>query len=186
MARTFSKRIVVDASVARAAGGPPDSPVPPESPASNPSGACRQAMTAMVEIGHRLVWTGEISREWRKHAYWFSRTWRTTMFQKDLVVALDTPTDVDLEEAIDEAAEFEGRCVEMQKDRHLLVAALHTDRRVISLNETDRKRFARICDQVTRIQAIIWVNPAQRDEDCRRWLHEGAKPEAHRRLNNYD
>jgi len=142
-------------------------------------------MMTMVEIGHRLVWTKEISREWRKHASRFSRTWRTTMIQKDLVVDAGDPRDPDLETAIDEAAEFEGRRVEMQKDRHLIVAALRTERRIISLNEKDRERFARICDQVTQIQRIVWVNPRLANEDCSEWLKRGASSDEHRRLAHY-
>ncbi len=107
------------------------------------------------------------------------------MIQKDLVVDAGNPRDPDLEAAIDEAAEFEGRRMEMQKDRHLIVAALRTERRIISLNEKDRERFARICDQVTQIQRIVWVNPCLTNENCSEWLKRGANSDEHRRLAHY-
>jgi len=54
----MSRRIVVDASVARSAG----------ETSHLDSVLCREFLQAMLKICHRVVLTPEIEREWRKHA----------------------------------------------------------------------------------------------------------------------
>ena len=72
----------------------------------------------------------------------------------------------------------------MEKDFHLLQAALATDRTVISLDETVRDLFKRASQQVGEIQRIIWVNPDRTaEEQPIIWLQNGAPPETHRRLS---
>ena len=52
------RRLVIDADVARSAGET-------EHPVSS---ACGKFLSTTTELGHRVVVTGEIRREWRKHA----------------------------------------------------------------------------------------------------------------------
>ena len=72
----------------------------------------------------------------------------------------------------------------MQKDFHLLQAALATDRTVISLDETVRRLFVHASQQVGEIRDIIWVNPDRTaEEQPIEWLQNGAPPEPHRQLS---
>lgn len=73
----------------------------------------------------------------------------------------------------------------MQKDRHLLEAALAADEMILSLNETDRRRFAEACSEIRSIRNIVWSNPDRDEDNCLDWLQRGASPEAHLRLKNY-
>lgn len=192
MARPFSKRLVVDASVARSAGGPPEvgaslRPLGPDaSPGALHSRQCRKILRLILKICHRLVWTRPISDEWKKHASRFSRTWRTAMLQKDKIVVLEVPADDALREGIDEAAKYESHRAAMQKDRHLIEAALEADQAVISLNEADRKRFASACDAIPILKNVVWVNPDRVDDNCEQWLKSGANTDAPLRLRNYN
>ncbi len=72
----------------------------------------------------------------------------------------------------------------MEKDFHLLQAALETDQTVISLDETVRGLFKRTSQQVGEIRDIIWVNPDRTEEEQPiAWLQNGAPSEPHRRLS---
>jgi hypothetical protein len=77
----MSRRIVVDASVARSAGetSHPDSTL------------CREFLLAMLKICHRVVLTPEIEREWRQHASRFSMRWLATMRSRRKAVDVHPP-----------------------------------------------------------------------------------------------
>ena len=58
MAKKASRRLVIDASVARSA-----------TMSDNPtSTACREFLQAILEVCHRIVLPSEIYREWERHA----------------------------------------------------------------------------------------------------------------------
>ena len=59
MADKVSKRLVIDASVARAAGG--------EDATFPISVYCRDFLQAVLDISHRVVMTPDIRDEWNKH-----------------------------------------------------------------------------------------------------------------------
>ncbi len=74
----------------------------------------------------------------------------------------------------------------MQKDFHLLEAALETDKTVISLDQTVRTLFAQAAQQVGEIRDVVWVNPDRTvEEQPIVWLQNGAPNEAHRQLSAY-
>jgi hypothetical protein len=115
------------------------------------------------------------------------------MVAKDKVERPDVAQGPDLREDIDDFADgvsddFEVIAAyrrEMQKDRHLLTAALAADEIILSLNETDRRRFAEACDDLPPIRTIVWTNPEREADNCLDWLEQGASPEPHLRLRNY-
>lgn len=115
------------------------------------------------------------------------------MVARDKVERPDVTQAPDLEEDIDDFADDVSNDFEvieayrhaMQKDRHLLEAALAADEMILSLNEKDRRRFAKACDDISSIRTIVWSNP-ERDPDNRLdWLRQGASPEPRLRLRNY-
>lgn len=108
------------------------------------------------------------------------------MLQKDKIVVLEVPADDALREGIDEAAKYESQRAAMQKDRHLIEAALEADQAVISLNEADRKRFASACDAIPILKNVVWVNPDRVDDNYEQWLKSGANTDAPLRLRNYN
>lgn len=199
MARPFSKRLVIDASIARSAGGPADltatlQPLPDDpDPGRHTSRRCRRILLAVFRICHRLVLTDELREEWDRHRSRFARRWLARMVAKDKVERPDVAQAPDLREDIDDFAdgvsdEFEVIVAyrrAMQKDRHLLKAALAADEIILSLNEKDRRRFAEACDDIQSIRTITWSNPERDADNCLDWLKQGASPEPHLRLRNY-
>ena len=67
-AKVNSKRLVIDASVARYAG---------DEGANYPKSVhCRQFLFPVLDICHQVVMTPSIKEEWDKHQSKFALTWR--------------------------------------------------------------------------------------------------------------
>jgi hypothetical protein len=62
-----------------------------------------------------------------------------------------------------------------EKDVHLVVAALATDRRILSHEKRARRAFRTAIPADARLAALHWVSPA--DSHCRAWLGQGAPDE---------
>ncbi len=175
-AKVVSKRLVIDASVARSAGG--------EEATYPTSVYCRDFLKAVLDICHKVVMTPDIREEWNKHESEFARTWRRQMVAKRKFEFLDIPVNDELWNKIDRIAGSDRQREEMFKDLRLIEAAIATDKTVVSLDDnTARKFFSRASDQVDELKDIVWVNPTKIEEEKPiEWLTEGAKPESDRLL----
>ena len=170
-----SKRLVIDADVARASGS---------ETATHPRAEhCRDFLSAILSLSYRIVMTEKINNEWKRHASRFARRWRVSMDARKKVDRINPPEDQTLQDKITTTTSDENEIEVMEKDFHLLQAALATDQTVISLDETVRELFARTSQSVGEIQHIIWVNPDRLEEQPILWLQNGAPPEAHRQLS---
>jgi len=67
---------------------------------------------------------------------------------------------------------------EMVKDVHLLEAALATDKRIASGDDTASGFYRGIPE----VRMVLWINPAREEERAMEWLGEGAKLETFRLL----
>ena len=169
------KRLVVNASVARAAGG--------EGATAAISINCPEFLeTFRDESPHHVVMTSELSAEWAEHQSNFSVRWLKSMIARKRFVYTILPQNRTLFDEIERTATAERDIEALRKDFHLLGAALETDQTVISLDETIRGLFKRASQQVGEIREIIWVNPDRADEQPIAWLQNGVPPEAHRCL----
>jgi hypothetical protein len=174
MRAKVSRRLVIDASVARAAGGADAAyPLPKQ---------CRDFLKTMLVVCHRVVLTRAVSAEWKKHESVFAREWRAAMVARKKLLLLDVPEDADLRDAIDSAAETERGRRSMLKDAHLVEAAQVTDRTVVSLDDAVRGLFGAASRRVSSLKTVVWANPSREAEACSTWLEDGAPPHAHRRL----
>jgi hypothetical protein len=71
--RIATSSLVVDASVARAAGS---------LESKHPTGIlCRDFLMGVRSVCHRIVWTEAIKVEWDKHDSVFARQWRVSMLK---------------------------------------------------------------------------------------------------------
>ena len=171
------KRLVVNASVARAAGG--------KGATASVSVNCTEFLeTFQEESPHHVVMTLELSEEWNKHQSNFSARWLKSMIARKRFVYVNPPQNSTLSDKIERTVTRERDLEALQKDFHLLQAALATDQTVISLDETVRGLFKQASQQVGEIRGIIWVNPDRTaDEQPITWLQNGAPPEPHRQLS---
>jgi len=172
--RKFSKRLVIDASVVYAAG---------DQTADHPtSTACRDFLLSVLAICHRAVLTSEIAQEWRRHASPFSSEWLAAMVSRRKAVHVSTESGAGIEEAISSSGESPSGQTAMRKDRHLIDAALATDRRIVSLDETARRQFGQLATAAANLRKIVWVNPDCAQEGPLVWLRSGARLEPRRKL----
>ena len=172
-----SKRLVIDADVARASGG---------EMATHPRAKhCRDFLQKVLSIRHSVVMTPEIIDEWKRRQSPFAHRWRVSMDARKKVCRVDPPEDEELRYKIEGTATGENEVEEMRKDFHLLEAARETDQTIISLDEKVRRCFAHATQHVGEIRHIVWVNPEHTEEEPLAWLKNGATPEDCRQLRTW-
>ena len=158
------KRIVIDADIARAAKRSKS----PE--ASN----CFDFLVALQQCHHKAVFSGVLWGEWLDNHSRYSWRWMTEMRGRKLVVRIGNPTDDGLREKIDRLAGNVAELDAMNKDIHLLEAALATDKIVASKEVEAHDLFEDVCSRVGEIRDVMWVNPVVEEESCIVWLKQGA------------
>jgi predicted nucleic acid-binding protein len=171
-ARKDRKRLVIDASIARAAGLT-DHPV---------SRACREFLESVLTICHRMVLTDPIREEWERHASQYTRKWRAAMWARKKVIRLGSDLP-------DEASKMVGRLSLPNKQRQALLkdallidAAMKTDSIVASRDDEARDILRGCADGWPAIRPLVWVNPAKPEEECGKWLAAGAMAEPQRMI----
>jgi len=174
MTTKSSRRLVIDASVARSSGG--------EDAVFPTSKNCRDFLKAVLEICHHVVLTPEIREEWHKHKSNFARRWLVSMFARKKAELLDSAEDRVLRGKIHQASQNEKGRAAMLKDAHLLEAALVTDEIVVALDETVRALFIEVAIVVGEIRDVVWINPDLVHEEPLPWLESGAKLDKNRCL----
>ena len=171
MAKLRPWRLVIDADVARSA-----------SESEHPiSSTCRKFLKTMLEVGHHVVMSEAIQKEWRRHRSRYSRKWLKRMYGKKQVDRNEIEPNKDLRERIDMDVTPNQKEI-IAKDVHLIEAAIKTDRLVTSQDEKARKAFGNASTSVGELRQIVWVNPTRKCEKPIDWLRDGAKTEAHRQL----
>jgi hypothetical protein len=175
MPRKYSKRLVIDACIARAAGGD-DATFPT-------SKHCRDFLRSVLNISHRIIMTPELSAEWKKHQSRFARGWLVSMQQRKKVIYLYSQTFEHLRTKINEEAVTEQVRQAMIKDCHLLEASLGADSIIVSLDNKVKDLFTITFRDFREVMSIVWINPDSDDvEQILTWMKEGAKPEKQYRL----
>lgn len=143
------------------------------------SSACRRFLMTMRDVGHYVVMTAALRQEWRSHLSGWSRKWLTQMYARRRVHSCEAPRDVSLRRRA--AAAVPGhRGPAVEKDVHLIEAALKADRLVASRDETARGLFRDASIRVRELQQIVWINPTLPADAPIGWLENGAPSEARR------
>jgi len=174
MATKTPRRLVIDTSVARAAG---------TEESVHPTGRrCCEFLTAVKRICHRVVMTPGLIREWDQNQSSFARNWRQQMISRRKYVMLDIEPGDSLRDTIGMLQSTEGEIAKMQKDRVLIEAAIASDSSIVSLDESARRLFVLASSAMAMLNRIVWVNPDRDDEQPIHWLKRGAKPDRRRML----
>lgn len=149
-----SKCLVIDASVASAAG----QTMHPRSFRS------REFLSEVLKISHRAVMTPTLTQEWDRHQSLFALRWRAEMRTQDKIIDLAGVEDEQLRRQVVISAAVE-------KDLHLIEAALATDKTIVSL---DDRAAAQLFVEATK--EIVWVNAVSEGGHAIYWLRAGAHP----------
>ncbi len=171
MRSKVSVRLVIDASIAGSATAK-DVPV---------SRNCREFLLAILEICHRIVMTPELRAEWKAHQTKFVRTWLRQMRGRKKIIPCDEPSTAGVAKILN-AVSSEHEREAVHKDLLLLTAALATDRRIASRDDRTRNILRNKCAAIRDIAGIVWVNPANEEENVLDWLKRGAPIEESRKI----
>jgi hypothetical protein len=168
-----SRRIVIDASIAKAAGS---------DNASNPVAIfCSKFLTAVLRVCHRAVLTDALAVEWSNNQSKFARAWRRQMMSRRKIEEPTVGENATLRQGIRNAAGDDSVAEILEKDCHLIEAALATDQCVASLDDRARHHFHHVAAKVRQLRKVHWVNPAppspqagSSTEHAIPWLEAGA------------
>ena len=178
MARKASRRLVVDASVARSA-----------TLSDNPtSTACREFLQAIYDICHQIVLSADISREWDynvlqirtsadKQRTRFIANWMVAMSRRKGGKILRPRVDRDeaLRTKINRLGLSGNDRHQITEDLHLVEAALASDRIVVSRDDSVRALLQSITGSCPEVEKVLWCNPVELGEEALEWLRTGAR-----------
>ncbi len=167
-----SKRLVIDASVARASGN---------NRADMQSSRSRELLQTVINVCHRVVFTDAITEEWKRHQSRFAITWLKSMYAKRKVVRIAVVADEELRSKATTNASEADKTI-MLKDFILIEAALATDHIVMSRDKEAGQCFATACKHAGAMSHVMWVSPE--DADVNEWLANGAEVDASKQLRN--
>jgi hypothetical protein len=173
MRKVQSRNLVIDASVARAAGG--------EGATHPTSIITRNLLQSVLTICHKAVMTPTIRDEWNQHQSNFARKWRRSMVARGKLVAVNVGERQDIRERVETENVTPEQKNAMLKDCHLIEAAISTEKRIISLDDKARNLFVGLSEGIADMQDILWVNPVSDGEQVIAWLN-GMANEAQWRL----
>lgn len=172
MARKFSRKLVVDSDILCSSGNTNE---------DDRSYISRQILESILIICHRIVVTPALREEWKTHCSRYGITWLRQMRNKNKVVVLNDSIFLeDLRNQLPCQTLSAKQNNALEKDMHLLEAALETDRRIISYDESVHNYICKA--KLDGVEKIIWVNPENDEDKCLEWLAGGAKEEKHRQL----
>ncbi len=172
MSRPKPVRLVVDASIARAAGKG-------NRAANPPAPACIQALEIIqAQEQLRALFSKEVLDEWYKHASIFATKWLGNLKARKRFERLDVPRWEHSAAVRDAAFDLEGRGeAAVLKDLHMVELAMASDRRVVSLDDRQAALLGRLAATVPALGGLHWANPHSRAEVLP-WLERCAPEEA--------
>jgi hypothetical protein len=171
--KTDQKNFVVDACIMKAAGQ-----------TAGTSSNCRKFLSLILDNEHKVVITEEIKKEWENHQSSFSSEWRIAMTRKNLTFRPENSKlseHIDLKNQIDNTLKTDIKFKDskyyedVNKDFHLVQAALVSDKLVSSLDDKMKKILTKICDEHTVLKTISWLNPDKQCETTTDWFINGCK-----------
>ena len=178
MAKKESRRLVIDASVARSA-------TLSDNPTSN---ACREFLQAIFDVCHKIVLTAEIYREWDHNALQirspadrrrarFLVDWMLAMARRKggKILRTRVARDEELRNKINHLGLPEQSRQEIAEDLHLVEAALASDSIVVSRDDSARALLQSITGSCPELAKVVWCNPVDLREEALQWLETGAR-----------
>jgi hypothetical protein len=178
-ART-SKLLVVDTSVMRAAGA---------EGATDPAPAnARDALKAILSICHRVCDSTDLREERKRHQSKFAKLWFTQMHARRKVVVCEPhPCNDILADIRSFHSTTQSDIAAVEKDIHLIAAALATDRTVLSGDNRVAVAIRKVCTDTRTVTSkaaadVLWINPITDRDALHAWLSEMGPAQQHWRL----
>lgn len=175
MGRVTSRLFVIDASVARSCGTGSTPPAP----------QCTLMLNTILTVCHRAALSQELKEEWDKHgkrSRYFTRWWKD-MTSRRKIVPQQLRRLSELKGRIGNVADQQNIPL-LDKDAHLVAAAIQDKARVIALDDHAREHFAELTNYISELDLVIWINPQEETPQLIAWLESGAPDEPFYRISN--
>jgi hypothetical protein len=156
--------IVVDADVARAAGHSP----------SDESLRCNRFLAAVIDSPHSVAFSIGLREEWTNHAGSVAIRWLAEMTSRRRVRSVE-PVQMEGADVCVRRVLCAAQAEAALKDLHLLRLALAADKRIASKDAAARRLWSKLCNDLTIVKGVIWVNPVARPDGFSGWLADGAR-----------
>lgn len=164
--KVSSKRLVIDASVAGAAGG--------DAASAQVSCDATQFLQAVLRICHHAAMTPQLAVEWLRHQSLFSMSWLAEMRLRNKVDMVDGE-EGGLATRLASTKVSGSVPRAFREDAHLIDGALRTDRVVVSLDATARQQYSAVVELLPQLRRVMWVDPSNKPDAVMRWLEQGAE-----------
>jgi hypothetical protein len=158
----MSRRLVVGTNILQSASRNADGP---------PTGVlCRRVLSDILAICHRAVVSPALAAEYRLHASDYGTRWLSAMAGKDKIVRTPARDSGRARRWLrSERLAGPQQQEELRKDMHLVMAALETDRLIVSAERRSRELLARVVQEGDHTPGWRVI-----DEKTPRWLSDGA------------
>ena len=158
-----SVRLVVDTNILRGASS--------TIVAEPPGATLRAVLQAILRICHRAVVSPALAREYNKHASDYGTRWLSAMRTKGKVVEAEaTPTSRSRRWQANASRKGSRPGEELQKDLHLVLAAMETDQIVVSCETNARDVLLEVMTP-DDLPLVSWAVVGPHTEN---WLERGA------------
>lgn len=149
--------LVIDACIARSAGDGTSADIS--------SNAChRFLMYILDETNAEVVFSEELSKEWKKHRSNFATKWQRTMVAQGRSKFLNLSTLGSTEWADEFSKELsENHRAGFEKDAHLFILALNFDDRIASQDKKLVSLLHTASKKPPEIKRLLWLNPVTND-----------------------
>ncbi len=155
--------MVVDASVARAAGSGDDAR----------ASVSRQLLEGVLEVCHHAAFCPQVFAEWRKHRSGFAREWLTSMFARRKVESLSPCSTAEIESMLDSSNLSESKRSAVAKDAHLLAVAKATSALVATLDCTLVDLVRELQQGNPSIHSIAFLDLQRDSQNVLAWIQRG-------------
>lgn len=159
-------RLVVDVNIVHSSGG--------ITAIHSTALKCREVLLTIYENQHKIVISSDLRHECVRHATPFSVSWYYQMKRNNLIEDIHDVRDETLREKILGCFPSDSVKKKVKKDIHLIEAALKTDKKILSNDQKERKKYCHASSSVTELNAIIWVNHLKNHDQVVNWLRCGA------------
>ena len=129
----------------------------------------------ILEICHRACDTPAIREEWKRHQSAFARGWLTSMYARRKIAPPAAHDCAPIRRAVrSDKTLAPGQIAEIEKDLHLIEAALGADNVVLSLDARLRSLLRRV--RIAALRGVVWADPVVHPLEVQRFLNGSAAP----------
>ena len=166
MPKRKGHRIVVDASVA-AAAGLSENPV---------SIDCRSFLMEFRGASCLAVMYAELKKEWDDHSSGFAADWLASMIGSKRIVFIQREYKIELQTQLSSVVLTSKEMVDWAKDFHLICASLQADKSIASRDRKAEALFRKLAESVQTLHKIEWFDPERDAAHTQPWL-QGKNPQ---------